>query len=226
MNILVLNGSPKAQSDTLRMTRHFLAGICEKTPCEVKQADVIKKDIQPCLGCFGCWQKGDGKCVQQDDQNEILADILWADLIIWSFPLYCYGMPSHLKAVQDRTIPLLRLRMKEQHGKVQHETLYDLSQKHFVVICGAGFPDWEGNFDGIRMQCRNSFGHLTMICVPEAPLLNIPAARPVAEALLERFRLAGQEYAAARALSPETVKGLETPMIPKEDYLRGVNASN
>ena len=62
-----------------------------------------------------------------------------------------------------------------------------------------------------------------MVCVPEAPLLNIPGAAPVADPLLRRFEEAGAEYAASLALSPATVAALETPMIPKEEYIRHVN---
>ena len=133
-------------------------------------------------------------------------------------------MPSHLKAVLDRTIPLVKMNMVEENGRVQHVGLVDFSKKHTVVICGAGFPNWKGNFEGLRLQCENSFGNLTVICVPETPLLNIPMAEPVAQPLLEKFRLAGQEYAAGYALCPETIEALETPMISNEEYLRGINS--
>lgn len=224
MNVLVLNGSPKAKSDTMRLTRSFLEGLTAEAKCDVTLINVIEKEIHPCRGCFGCWQNGDGKCIQNDDQNEILAAYLKADIAVWSFPLYCYSMPSHLKAVLDRTIPLLQLRMKESDGRVMHESQYDFSRKRHIVISGCGFPDWEGNFEPLRLMCRNSFGNLTMICVPEAPLLNIPEAAPVAMPLLDRFREAGHEYAKTGNLSADTIRALETPMIPKEDYLRGVNS--
>ena len=124
MNILVLNGSPKKKSDTMRITRSFLDGLTSAIPCDVTIVDVIKKNIKPCLGCFACWKNGDGKCVQKDDQNEILEAYLRADVIVWSFPLYCYSMPSHLKAVLDRTIPLVKMRMvEESDGTVHHEKL-------------------------------------------------------------------------------------------------------
>ena len=224
MNVLVLNGSPKAKSDTMRLTRSFLDGLSAQADCRVTIVDVIRKVILPCTGCFCCWKNGDGKCIHPDDQNEILDAYVKADVIIWSFPLYCYGMPSHLKAVLDRTIPLVKLRMKEEGGRVQHEALADFSQKRTVVICGAGFPDWEGNFEGLRIQCKNSFGNLTFISVPETPLLNIPEAAPLAKPLLKRFKSAGEEYARFKALSLETLVELQTPMMPKADYLRGVNS--
>lgn len=224
MRILVLNGSPKKKSDTFRLTDAFLKGMNKKKENTVDVINVIEKDIAPCRGCFGCWSKMDGHCIIQDDQNAILDLYTKADVIIWSFPLYCYSMPSHLKAVLDRTIPLVKMRMvEESDGTVHHEALADFSKIHTLIICGCGFPDWDGNFDAMKLMCMTCFGDPEMVCVPEAPLLNIPEAAVAADPLLKSFEAAGEEYAESLKLSMETKTILETPMIPKEEYLKGVN---
>ena len=224
MKILVLNGSPKKKSDTFRLTEAFLRGLNRSGEHEVNVINVIEKNVAPCLGCFGCWRKMDGHCVIRDDQNAILDLYRAADVIIWSFPLYCYGMPSHLKAVLDRTIPLVKMNMVQQaDGTVRHEALADFSRMHTLVICGCGFPDWDGNFDGLKQMCKVCFGGPDMVCVPETPMLNVPEAAIVADPLLVRFEQAGEEYAKNLTLSAETVAALETPMIPKEEYIRQVN---
>ena len=224
MNILVLNGSPKKKSDTFRLTERFLKGLNKDGNHKVDVINVIDKKIAPCQGCFGCWAKMDGHCVIDDDQNEILDLYKNADLIIWSFPLYCYGMPSHLKAFLDRTIPLVKMKMVEEaDGTVHHEALADFSRIHTLIICGCGFPDWEGNFEGLKTTAKLCFNHPDMILVPETPMLNIPAAAVVADPLLDKFEKAGEEYAVSLTLSPETKTALETPMIPKEMYIQNVN---
>ena len=224
MKVLVLNGSPKKKSDTFRMTEAFLKGFNRDKKHEVNVINVIDKDISPCKGCFGCWAKGDGHCVISDDQNEILDLYANADVIIWSFPLYCYAMPSHLKAILDRTIPLVQLKMVEEpDGTVHHVPLVDFSKIHTLVISGCGFPDWDGNFDALRKMCELCFCKHEIVCVPEAPLLNIPAASVVADPLLAKFEKAGEEYEENLTLSAKTIVELETPMIPKEEYLRQVN---
>ena len=147
MKILVLNGSPKEKSDTFRMTEAFLKGLDRTGEHEVRVIRVIEKKIAPCRGCFGCWQKMDGHCVIPDDQNEILDLYRNADIVIWSFPLYCYGMPSHLKAVLDRTIPLVKMKMRQEaDGTVRHEALADFSGIHTLVLCGCGFPDFSFHY--------------------------------------------------------------------------------
>ena len=126
----------------------------------------------------------------------------------------------------DRTIPLVKMNMvQEADGTVRHEALADFSRIHTLVICGCGFPDWEGNFDGLRAMCKVCFGGPDMVCVPETPMLNIPAAAVVADPLLARFEKAGEEYAETLTLSADTVSELERPMIPKEDYIRNVNGN-
>ena len=108
MKILVLNGSPKReQSDTMHITRAFLEGMKEAARQDIHIIHVIDKHIEYCTGCFSCMRNG-GTCVHDDDMRAILDEILSSDLLIWSFPLYCYGMPSHLKALLDRTIPLVK----------------------------------------------------------------------------------------------------------------------
>ena len=47
MKILVLNGSPKAKSDTFRLTDAFLKGIRKTGDHEITIIDVIKQNIAP-----------------------------------------------------------------------------------------------------------------------------------------------------------------------------------
>ncbi|MBO4326258.1 MAG: hypothetical protein J5950_03190 [Clostridia bacterium] len=72
-------------------------------------------------------------------------------------------------------------------------------------------------------ECGNCFGDPEMVFVPEAPLLNVPQAAIVADPLLAKFEKAGEEYEQVMSLSRETASLMETPMIPKEEYLRNVN---
>ena len=105
MKILVLNGSPKReQSDTMHITRAFLEGMNKAARQDIHIIHVINKHIEYCTGCFSCMRNG-GTCVDDDDMREILEEILSSELLIWSFPLYCYGMPAPLKALLDARFP-------------------------------------------------------------------------------------------------------------------------
>lgn len=181
------------------------------------------KKIAPCQGCFGCWQIQKGQCVIDDDQNEILRLYPNMDVIIWSFPLYCFGLPSPLKAVLDRTIPLNQMKMEVVDGITRHVPFCDFSKIHTVVISGCGFPNYEHNFEGLDLQVHQAFGNLTTIYVPETPLLNIPEAKIVAEPKAKSFEHAGEEYMQNFSLSSKTLEELQSLMIPKADYIAHVN---
>ena len=222
MKILVLNGSPKKKSDTMVLTNAFLRGIKKNGSHEIFVMNISEMKISSCRGCFGCWQVKNKHCVIDDDQNQILDLYPEVDLIIWSFPLYCYGMPSHIKAVLDRTIPLNQMKMEIVDGRTRHLPMVDFSKIHTVVISGCGFPNYEHNFEGLSRQCDLCFGNLTKIFVPETPLLNIPEAKPVTEPKVLAFENAGEEYAKNFSLSPETIENLQSLMISKEDYIKNI----
>ena len=103
MKVLVLNGSPKGErSNTYRLTSAFLEGLRQVQQTEVEVLEVGKLHLLPCRGCFACWSKTPGKCVLQDDMAGVIERLLAADVLIWSFPLYYFGIPGQLKLLIDR----------------------------------------------------------------------------------------------------------------------------
>ena len=225
MRILVLDASPKKVSDTMRATSMFVKGIEDLNQGDVIEVvKLINCEIKPCLGCFQCWKNMDGKCIQEDDQNTLLEKYVKADIIIFSFPLYCYSMPSTLKAFFDRTIPLVKKSMSIENEGVRHDSLVDFSKKRSVVLCGCGFPQFEDNFTGLKCQLNMILHRYVGVFYSEAPLLNIKEAEAVADPLLEKFYEAGREFRDRLWLSEKTIQDLEAPMIPMEKYVSYVNS--
>lgn len=226
MRILILNGSPKGEaSDTLHLTRAFVAGMNEAGENEVRLIHVIDRHIEYCRGCFSCKREG-GICGWHDDMEEILAEILDSELIIWSFPLYCYGMPAPLKALIDRTMPLSTMAMRRVGDRYEHESRHDFSAMRYVMICGCGFPGSRNNFEGAVTQFRLMFGEekSTILTVPESPMFNAPEAEPVTRPFLAVVRQAGREYGESKAITVATRQRLAIPMIPPEEYEKICNA--
>ena len=224
MKVLVINGSPKPKSDTMCLTNAFLKGLNKDNQFDVHIIDMIKKNIKPCVGCFYCWKGETGECFQQDDQKEIMDEYKDAEIVIYSFPLYSYAMPSHLKAFVDRLIPFNKMTMKEKDGRIVHVPRVDLSKQKKLFIVGSGFPNFEGNYDGLDIMLRSKFGKdITTLYVSECPMLNEPDARPFTAPLLEKFEKAGEEYAQNLVISLETKKELETPMLDKATYMKFAN---
>ena len=120
MKILVLNGSPKRdKSDTMHISRAFLDGMKESAPQDVHIIHTVDQHIEYCTGCFSCMRNG-GTCIHNDDMKAILEEILDSDLLLFNFPLYCYGMPASLKALMDRTLPLSSMAMQKVGDRYEH----------------------------------------------------------------------------------------------------------
>lgn len=224
MKILVLNGSPKRdKSDTMHMTRSFLMGMNDIRKNDVHIIDVIDKKIEYCTGCFECMKNG-GKCIHQDDMHDILNEILQSDILIFSFPLYGYGMPAPLKALLDRTLPLGSMAMQKTGDRYEHVAQADFSHLRYVMICGCGFPNSKNNFEGMIKQFELMFPNdNTIITVAESPMFNAPEADPVTKPFLEVMRQAGREYTSDGKISDDTMSKLNTPMIPEDVYAQIVN---
>ncbi len=224
MRIMVLNGSPKrSASDTMHMTRAFLEGLNETGENTVRTIHVVDKHIKYCTGCFSCMRNG-GECIHKDDMKGLLEEILESDLLIFSFPLYCYGMPAPLKALIDRTLPLSSMAMRKVGERYEHVEQADFSHLKYVMICGCGFPNSRQNFEAAVQQFKLCFpNHHTIITVPESPLFNAPEAEPVTKPRLELLRGAGRQYAETGVIEPELLERICSPMIPEDVYAQIVN---
>ena len=154
MNILVINGSPKGEkSNTYRLTRAFLEGITAREESsgnqipKIETLEISKLNIKPCLGCFTCWNKTPGECCIHDDMRTVIERLLWADLTVWSFPLYYFGLPGQLKNLIDRQLPMTLPFMNAETESGGHPSRYDMSGKKTVLISTCGFYTAKGNYD-------------------------------------------------------------------------------
>ena len=224
MKVLVLNGSPKREkSDTMHVTRAFLEGMNEAGPQEIHTVHVIDRHIEYCTGCFACMHNG-GTCVHDDDMREILNEILDSDLLIWSFPLYAYGMPAPLKNLLDRTLPLSSMTMRKVGDRYAHVGQADVSKLRYLMICGCGFPNSKHNFEPAVAQFQLCFrSRRTVVTVPESPMFSAPEAAAVTGPRLELVKRAGKKYAESGEIDEALLAEIGSPMIPEETYAAIVN---
>lgn len=224
MKILVFNGSPKREkSDTMHITRAFLEGMAQAEPQEIRTIHVIDQHIEFCSGCFACMQNG-GVCRHRDDMRGILEQILASDLLLFSFPLYCYGMPAMLKNLIDRTLPLSSMAMQKVGDRYEHVGQADFSHLKYLMICGCGFPNSAHNFEPAAAQFSLMFPrNRTIITVPESPMFNAPEAAAVTAPRLELVKAAGEQYARCGQIPAELLAEIGSPMIPEEVYAQIVN---
>lgn len=228
MKILVFNGSPKASaSNTKQLTDAFLQGFCEKEPAQIETLDVNKMNISPCIGCFSCWNKTPGRCRLCDDMGDIIAKILAADLIVYSFPLYYFSLPSQMKALIDRQLPLCLPFMETENNEGgAHLPRYATSGKRYVLISTCGFYSASGNYDGVTLLFDKMLGHggYESIFCAQGELFRVPELKKRTAEYLEFVTTAGKELAQG-AICAETKVSLAEPLYPKEVFERMADAS-
>ncbi|MCR4962561.1 MAG: flavodoxin family protein [Firmicutes bacterium] len=140
MNIVLLNGSPRAAGNTTEA----LKMLAEALPAgsNVETVNVAALKIGGCKSCFACKQNG-GTCVQKDDAEEVLAKVVAADALVFATPVYFMGITAQLKALIDRFF-----------AKV--DKLQAASKKVAVIAIG-GTPPPSGQYDLIA-------GNVQAIC--------------------------------------------------------------
>ena len=104
MKIAVLNGSPKV-GNTAAMIDAFKEGA-EAAGHEVCVLHVGKMKIGGCLACEYCHGKGEGKCVQKDDMEQVMPAYMDADMIVYGSPIYYSNLTSQLAAAMQRIYPI------------------------------------------------------------------------------------------------------------------------
>ena len=233
MNILAINGSPKGtRSNTWRLTSAFLDGIVAQEENGRKQAPEIEilsvsaLDIKPCLGCFACWSKTPGECCIHDDMQAVIEKILWADIVVWSFPLYYFGLPGQLKNLIDRQLPMSLPFMSAETESGGHPSRYDMSGKRTVVISTCGFYTAKGNYDCVTSlfdRLCGKDGYAAIFC-GQGELFRVKELADRTDEYLSWVRKAGEEFASGK-VSRETRRKLEQNLFPRDIFEAMADAS-
>ena len=105
MNILVLNGSPRPNGNTAAMVAAFVEGAGENGH-NITVVPVCQKKIAGCLACEYCHTKGEGKCVQKDDMQEVYPVLTEAEMIVLASPIYYHSITGQLQCAINRIYAL------------------------------------------------------------------------------------------------------------------------
>lgn len=233
MKILAINGSPKGnRSNTWRLTSAFLEGITiqeenggAQAP-EIETLNIGSLNLKPCLGCFSCWSKTPGECCIRDDMQGVINKILWADVVVWSFPLYYFGLPGQLKILIDRQLPMSLPFMCTETESGGHPSRYDMSGKSTVVISTCGFYTAQGNYDCVTSLYDRLCGKggYTAIFCGQGELFRVKELSERTDEYLSWVKKAGQEFASG-GITGETRGKLDQNLFPRDVFEAMADAS-
>lgn len=114
---------------------------------DVEFVTLKDKEIKFCIGCLACHKHG--KCVINDDANEITAKMKNADIIVWATPVYYYEMSGQMKTMIDRANSLYGTDYKFR--EVYLITTAADSSKGVVQSVINGVNGWIACFSGVKL---------------------------------------------------------------------------
>ncbi len=107
--ILVISTSLRENANSEILADEFIKGALENQN-NVEKISLKGKNISFCKGCLACQKLG--KCVIDDDVNEIVEKVKEADVLVWATPVYYYTISGQMKTLMDRMNALYSLDYK------------------------------------------------------------------------------------------------------------------
>ena len=137
MKVITLQGSARKKGNTAKVLG-WVEEELTRLGHDVESIYLHSKTLNGCMGCAKCKETPDHVgCVQKDDIPEILGKLIKADLVVFSSPLYFWGVTAQLKAVIDRTYSLYT-----HYHEPNHASLLE-GQRQALLVTGGG--PWENN---------------------------------------------------------------------------------
>jgi len=210
------------------MLKAFLKGTAAKG-AETKIVLLSEKTIHPCKGCFACWVKTPGECIQKDDMKEVLKKLWSCDLVIFASPLYVDCVSAQLKTFMDRMLPGILPNFIEVDGISRHPLRFGSPPK-IGVVCNSGFPQME-HFQVVHHLFErvvlNMHTEIVMeIYRPGGEILRAKnlLLKPLILKYKKLLEKAGKEVVEKGRLSEKLQKQLEGDIVPPDTYIKNANA--
>ncbi len=149
MKVLCINGSPRRNGSSSLLIDKIIEGmsVSDKSVIIHHLGDM---KINYCIGCKNCYKTG--RCIQNDDVDDIIQDVIAADIVIIASPSYWGDITGHLKVFFDRNTPYSDTNSNKDKIKIPHGKL------GLAVAIRAGQTDRENIH--ILESIEHYFGHL------------------------------------------------------------------
>jgi multimeric flavodoxin WrbA len=227
MRVVAFNSSPRDNetSKTELVLQKFLEGI-RRAGAVAETIYLRNYRVRHCLGCFACWVKTPGRCVQQDDMTEELFDrLLEADLAVLATPLYHYNMNARMKAFIERTLPMNLPFFVDRRGRTDHPSRFQKVPR-IVALSVCAFPE-PATFKALSLTMKMIFGAQLVAEIYRhssefLPILH-PQIVPQAVKVLAAVARAGEEVVENGKVSKGTLKAVTQDLAPREVLIKLAN---
>jgi multimeric flavodoxin WrbA len=140
VKIVAICGSPHKGS-----CYSVLSTIAEDHPeIDYKLIMLGELNFKPCKGCYACIARGEDKCPLKDDRDVVVNEMLAADGVILSSPVYVNHISALMKSFIDRV------------GYESHRPRFSGKQAMVMAVCGGFGAD---KATGYMSDILSTFGY-------------------------------------------------------------------
>lgn len=145
INITIINGQAAEGSwNILNCLNQALAKHNDRIV--VENFNLSEMKIKFCSGCWSCWLKTPGKCIQEDEMPRLLQSIIQSNLTIFISPIKMGFVSAEIKKITDKMIPLIHPYIEIVNGECHHRKRYDKYPKLGLILV-----DEEQNLESHRI---------------------------------------------------------------------------
>lgn len=161
LKIIFVSGSPRKHGNTAKILEMVSNRI--KDTFDIQMCYLTDYQINGCLGCSHCQGVLDKLgCIQKDDTEKLLHQLIDADIILYGTPLYGHSYSGQLKLFMDRHVALFKFVAGSDKGVSEMEIRSFISGKPVGLIVSCQGPE-EQNTELIKAQfdkfCESSLTH-------------------------------------------------------------------
>lgn len=216
MRILAFNSSPRDNqtSKTELVLQKFLEGA-RRAGAVTETLYLRDYKIKHCLGCFSCWAKTPGRCVQKDDMaEELFARYISADLAVLATPLYHYNMNARMKMFIERTLPMVVPGGSPDQGGVSYR-FERVPRVAVISVCANPALD---TFRCLALNMQMILGDLLVaeIYRHTSEAMTAPPLAAKVQEVLAAVSRAGEELVQQGQVQPETMAAATQDLAPPE----------
>jgi multimeric flavodoxin WrbA/putative sterol carrier protein len=235
--VVAVIGSPRGEgvSKSELLAESFLEG-CREAGAVTEVIHLREKKIEHCIGCYTCWTKTPGVCIFSDDAADLYKKEFSADLVVYAFPLYHFGINSLLKKYIERSLPAFQPHLVEagDHVTGHHVREQYRKNRYTVIIGAAGFPERShfsaasANFRALASMADTAECGLKIVAElyrPAAEALGIPYYAKENGRVLDLMQEAGRQAVRSGMIDPSVADEVSQIRFDKKRFNAEANMS-
>jgi NAD(P)H-dependent FMN reductase len=204
LNVLGISTSPRKGGNSDLLLQRALVGAAS-TGAVTEHLHLSDYKIKPCMECNSCYTTG--RCVINDDYQQVLQKILDTDRLIFATPIFYMSVCAQAKMLIDRG----QCMWATKHI-LKNNLFADTSDRRAMIIAVGGSKSIK-QFDSVRWTMKTYFDSVGFRYVTGLFIDNVDAAGTIGKhpnAYTEAFRV-GKLLATAD--TPPPLKPVEVELI-------------